>query len=77
MKDLNFECLGLLANSTEGKAVIQKLDQTSIPAVLIIKLNKEQNISDIKFLLDGQNLIHDNGQEYILFLRQALSEFRV
>ena len=34
-------------------------------------------MSDIKFFLEGPNLIHDNGKEYKLFLRQALSGFRV
>jgi hypothetical protein len=61
--------LGLLSNSTEGKAVIKKLDQTSIPVVLIIKIDKKKNVSDIKYFLDGQNLIHDDGKEFKLFLR--------
>jgi hypothetical protein len=55
--------------------VIAKLDQNVIPAVLIIKLNKRENISDIKFLLDGQGLIQEDGGNYVQFLRQAMDGF--
>lgn len=37
---------------------------------------KEKNISDIKYMLDGENLIHDSGKEYKLFLRLAANAFR-
>ncbi len=49
--------------------VMQKLEQETVPVVLIIKIVKEKNVSDIKYMLDGENLIHDNGKEYKLFLK--------
>lgn len=55
---------------------MQKLEQETVPVVLIIKIVKEKNISDIKYMLDGENLIHDNGKEYKLFLKQAADAFR-
>lgn len=67
--DDHFECLGLIASSSEGKLVMQKLEQETVPVVLIIKIVKEKNISDIKYMLDGENLIHDDGKEYKLFLK--------
>lgn len=67
--DDHFECLGLIATSSEGKLVMQKLEQETVPVVLIIKIVKEKNISDIKYMLDGENLIHDDGKEYKLFLK--------
>ncbi len=56
--------------------VMQKLEQETVPVVLIIKIVKEKNVSDIKYMLDGENLIHDNGKEYKLFLKQAFDAFR-
>jgi hypothetical protein len=51
---------------------MKKLEQETVPVVLIIKIEKEKNLSDIKYMLDGENLIHDDGKEYKLFLEQAL-----
>lgn len=67
--DDHFECLGLISTSSEGKLVMQKLEQETVPVVLVIKIVKEKNISDIKYMLDGENLIHDDGKEYKLFLK--------
>ncbi len=55
---------------------MQKLEQETVPVVLVIKIVKEKNISDIKYMLDGENLIHDEGKEYKLFLKQAADAFR-
>jgi hypothetical protein len=55
--------------------VIAKLDQNVIPAILIIKLDKRENVSDIKYLLDGQGLIQEDGGNYVQFLRQAVDGF--
>ena len=55
--------------------MIAKLDQNVIPAILIIKLDKRENMSDIKYLLDGQGLIQEDGGNYIQFLRQAVDGF--
>ena len=55
--------------------MIAKLDQNVIPAILIIKLNKRENISDIKYLLDGQGLIQEDGGNFVQFLSQAVDSF--
>ena len=55
---------------------MNKLEQEIIPVVLIIKIVKENNISEIKYMLDGENLIHDDGNVYKLFLEQSLEAFR-
>ena len=55
--------------------MIAKLDQNVIPAILIIKLDKRENVSDIKYLLDGQGLIQEDGGNYVQFLRQAVDGF--
>ena len=55
--------------------MIAKLDQTVVPAILIIKLSKRENISDIKYLLDGQGLIQEDGGNFVQFLRQAVDGF--
>ena len=55
--------------------MIAKLDQNVVPAILIIKLNKRENVSDIKYLLDGQGLIQEDGGNYVQFLRQAVDGF--
>ena len=55
--------------------MIAKLDQNVVPAILIIKLNKKENISDIKYLLDGQGLIQEEGGNFVQFLRQAVDGF--
>jgi hypothetical protein len=52
------------------------MQQEIVPVVLIIKLEKATNTSDIKFMLEGDNLIHDNGLEFRNFLRQAENAFR-
>jgi hypothetical protein len=55
---------------------MKKLEQEIVPVVLVIKIDKEKNVSDIKYMLDGENLIHDDGKEYKLFLEQALQAFK-
>ena len=55
--------------------MIAKLDQNVVPAILIIKLNKRENISDIKYLLDGQGLIQEDGGNFVQFLSQAVDSF--
>ena len=52
-----------------------KLDQNVVPAILIIKLNKRDNISDIKYLLEGQGLIQEDGGNFVEFLSQAVDCF--
>lgn len=42
-----------------------------IPAVLIIKLNKENNTSEIRFMIEGQNLLDEEGDYYFRFLQNA------
>ena len=60
--------MGLNAQSNEGILVIKKLEQDIVPAIYIIKLLRESNSVEIKFMLEGENLIHEEGQEYRLFL---------
>lgn len=57
--------------SKEGKAVMQRLDQEMVPVVLIIEIVRENNVFDIKFMLEGENLVHDDGREFRLFLKQS------
>lgn len=37
---------------------------------------KEAHTVDTKFMLEGDNLIHDKGKEFILFLQQAINAMR-
>lgn len=71
-QDSNFDCLGLNSKSQEGQIAMKRIELESVPVVIIFKLNKEANTSEIKFMLDGENLSNDQGKEYRLFLRQAI-----
>jgi len=60
--------LGLNASSVEGMKVKKNLEQEVLPVVLIVKIMREKNSSEIKFMLEGENLIHDDGIEFVMFL---------
>ena len=47
-----------------------------VPAVLIIKIVKEKNVSEVKIMLDGENLLHDDGKTFCQFLKNARDTFR-
>lgn len=38
---------------------MKRIELESVPVVIIFKLNKEANTSEIKFMLDGENLSND------------------
>ena len=42
-----------------------------VPVVLIIEIVRENNVFDIKYMLEGENLVHDDGREFRLFLKQS------
>jgi hypothetical protein len=48
--------------------VKKNLEQEVLPVVLIVKIMREKNSSEIKFMLEGENLIHDDGIEFVMFL---------
>lgn len=56
--------------------VRKNLSQEVLPVVLILKIMKEAHTVDTKFMLEGDNLIHDKGKEFILFLQQAINAMR-
>ncbi len=60
--------MGLNASSVEGIKVKKNLEQEVLPVVLIVKVMREKNSSEIKFMLEGENLIHDDGIEFVMFL---------
>ena len=50
----------------------KRLHQEVIPAVFILSIDKDTNTCDVRYMLEGQNLIHDEGKEFALFLKQAV-----
>ena len=52
------------------------MQQDVIPVVMIIRMNKQTNQIEIKFLLEGIHLSSDNGDYFLKFLEQAIDEFK-
>eukprot|EP00347_Sterkiella_histriomuscorum_P003699 403363283 len=72
----NFLSLGLNANSNEGLRLRKALDPNQIiPSVLIMKIVKETNTSEINAMIDGKNLVNLNGDYYLEFLQNAYNAF--
>lgn len=46
-----------------------------VPSVVILRLFKSTNTSEIRFLLDGENLIKSEGEQFFGLISNALSQF--
>lgn len=69
LMDDNFQCLGLKSTSNEGILVKRGLDPNQrIPCVLIMNINKQENKIDIRFMLEGESLVENDGETYFEFL---------
>lgn len=69
LMDDNFHCLGLNAQSNDGSSVRKSLDPNQrIPCALIMKIDKEKSLIEIKYMLEGESLHENEGETYFEFL---------
>jgi hypothetical protein len=53
--------------------IVKRLDENMpIPSVVILQIFKQSNTSEIRFLLDSENLVKNEGEQFFGMISNAL-----